>query len=68
MVYMVYNQAPFALITKAGSAIKTLKDLEGKTLGSPAGAAALGPASNAVSRSQSAVGEPVPGPTPSKPQ
>ncbi len=34
----------------------------------PAGAAALGPASNAVSRSQSAVGEPVPGPTPSKPQ
>lgn len=41
MVYMVYNRAPFALITKAGSAIKTLKDVEGKTLGSPAGGAAL---------------------------
>ncbi len=41
MVYMVYNRAPFALITKAGSDIKTLKDLEGKTLGSPAGSAAL---------------------------
>lgn len=41
MVYMVYNRAPFALITKAGSDIKSLKDLEGKTLGSPAGSAAL---------------------------
>ena len=41
MVYMFYNRAPFALITKSDSAIKTLKDVEGKTLGSPAGAAAL---------------------------
>ncbi len=41
MVYMLYNRAPFALITKAGSTIKTLKDVEGKTLGSPAGAAAF---------------------------
>ena len=41
MVYMVYNRAPFALITKASSDIKSLKDLEGKTLGSPAGSAAL---------------------------
>lgn len=41
MVYMVYNRAPFALITKTGSNIKTLKDVEGKTLGSPAGGAAL---------------------------
>jgi len=41
MVYMIYNRAPFALITKAGGAIKTLKDVEGKTLGSPAGGAAL---------------------------
>lgn len=40
MVYMVYNRAPFALITKSDSPIKSLKDLEGKTLGSPAGAAA----------------------------
>ncbi|MEC5384351.1 ABC transporter substrate-binding protein [Uliginosibacterium sp. H3] len=41
MVYMFYNRAPFALITKADSPIKTLKDVEGKKLGSPAGAAAL---------------------------
>jgi NitT/TauT family transport system substrate-binding protein len=41
MVYMIYNRAPFALITKTGSAIKSLKDVEGKTLGSPAGGAAL---------------------------
>ena len=40
MVYMVYNRAPFALIVKAASPIKTLKDLEGRTLGSPAGGAA----------------------------
>lgn len=41
MVYMLYSRAPFALITKADSAIKSLKDVEGKTLGSPAGGAAL---------------------------
>lgn len=41
MVYMIYNRAPFALITKAGSAIKSIKDVEGKTLGAPAGSAAL---------------------------
>jgi len=41
MVYMIYNRAPFALITKAGSNIRTIKDLEGKTLGSPAGGAAF---------------------------
>ena len=41
MVYMVYNRAPFALIVKAGSPVRTLKDLEGRTLGSPAGGAAL---------------------------
>jgi NitT/TauT family transport system substrate-binding protein len=40
MVYMVYNRAPFALIVKAGSPIRSLKDLEGRTLGSPAGGAA----------------------------
>lgn len=40
MVYMLYNRAPFALITKADSPIKSLKDVEGKKLGSPAGAAA----------------------------
>jgi len=41
MVYMIYNRTPFALMTKAGSPIRTLKDLEGKTLGSPAGGAAM---------------------------
>ena len=41
MVYMIYNQAPYAIITKAGSSIRTFKDLEGKTLGSPAGGASL---------------------------
>ncbi len=41
MVYMIYNRAPFALITKTGSPIRTIKDVEGKTLGSPAGGAAL---------------------------
>ena len=40
MVYMIYNRAPYALIVKANSPIKTLKDFEGRTLGSPAGGAA----------------------------
>lgn len=40
MVYMLYDRAPFALIVKASGPIKTLKDLEGRTLGSPAGGAA----------------------------
>lgn len=40
MVYMIYNRAPFALIVRADSPIKSLKDFEGKTIGSPAGAAA----------------------------
>jgi NitT/TauT family transport system substrate-binding protein len=39
MVYMIYNRSPFALITKASGPIKTLKDLEGHTLGVPAGSA-----------------------------
>jgi NitT/TauT family transport system substrate-binding protein len=41
MVYQIYNRTPFALMTKADSPIKTLKDLEGKNLGSPAGGAAM---------------------------
>lgn len=40
MVYMLYNRAPFALIAKTASPLKSIKDLEGKTLGSPAGSAA----------------------------
>jgi NitT/TauT family transport system substrate-binding protein len=39
MVYMIYNRSPFALIAKASSPIRTLKDLEGKSLGVPAGSA-----------------------------
>jgi len=40
MVYMIYNRAPFALIVKSTSPIRTLKDFEGKTLGTVAGGAA----------------------------
>src|ERR1700736_7049242 len=32
MVYMIYNKAPFALLTKAASPITSFKDLAGKTL------------------------------------
>ena len=41
MVYMIYSKAPFALLVKAGSPIKTIADIAGKKLGSPAGGAAL---------------------------
>src|SRR3954463_14965014 len=41
MVYMIYNKAPFALLTKADSPIKTLKNLEGSKLGTPAGGASF---------------------------
>ena len=41
MVYMFYNKAPFVIITKKGSGITKPRDLEGKTVGSPPGAAAL---------------------------
>jgi NitT/TauT family transport system substrate-binding protein len=41
MVYMIYNKAPFALLTKSASPIKTFKDLNGKKLGAPPGGASL---------------------------
>ncbi len=41
MVYMIYNRTPFALMAKASSPIRSLKDLEGRTLGSPANGAAM---------------------------
>jgi NitT/TauT family transport system substrate-binding protein len=41
MVYMIYSKAPFALLTRAGSSIKSVKDLEGSRLGSPAGGASF---------------------------
>jgi NitT/TauT family transport system substrate-binding protein len=40
MVYMIYNKPPFALIMKAASPIKTLKDVVGHTMGMPAGGSA----------------------------
>ena len=41
MVYQIYNRPPFVLVTKASGPIKTLKDIEGKKLGGPAGSATL---------------------------
>jgi NitT/TauT family transport system substrate-binding protein len=41
MVYMIYNRAPFALLTKASSAVHTFKDLPGKKLGTPPGGASF---------------------------
>ncbi len=41
MVYMLYNRTPFALAVKSSSPVRSLKDLEGRTLGSPAGSAAM---------------------------
>jgi NitT/TauT family transport system substrate-binding protein len=40
MVYMIYNKPPFALIAKSSSPIKTLKDVVGHTMGTPAGGSA----------------------------
>ena len=40
MGYMIYNKPPFALITKTSSPIKTLKDVGGHTMGTPAGGSA----------------------------
>ena len=40
-VYMLYNRPPFTIAVKAGSPIKTPKDLEGKTLGGAANDGAL---------------------------
>src|SRR5712671_1102512 len=41
MVYMIYSKAPFALLTKADSPIKTVKDIAGRKLGTAPGGAAL---------------------------
>ena len=40
-VYVLYNRPPFTIAVKAGSSIKTPKDLEGKTLGGAANDGAL---------------------------
>ena len=41
MVYMIYSKAPFALLVKSDSPIRTVKDLAGRKIGGPAGSAAL---------------------------
>jgi NitT/TauT family transport system substrate-binding protein len=41
MVDMIYSKAPFALLARADGPVKSLKDLPGTRLGSPAGGAAL---------------------------
>ena len=41
MVYMIYSKAPFALLTKADSPIRSFKDLGGKKLGTPPGGASF---------------------------
>jgi NitT/TauT family transport system substrate-binding protein len=40
-VYVMYNRPPFTIAVKAGSSIRTAKDLEGKTLGGAANDGAL---------------------------
>src|ERR1700749_2768234 len=37
MVYMLWNRPPFAIVTKASSGIKSIKDFEGHTLGGAQG-------------------------------
>ncbi len=39
MVYQIYNQPPFAVLTRADGPIQSIDDLEGSTLGGPAGSA-----------------------------
>ncbi len=39
MVYQIYNQPPFAVLTKTGGPVGTLADLEGLTVGAPPGSA-----------------------------
>lgn len=41
MVYMIYSRAPFALLTKASSAVQSFKDLPGRKLGTPPGGASF---------------------------
>src|ERR1700759_1056198 len=41
IVYMMNSRAPFALLTKASSSIKSIKDIEGKKVGAPAAGATV---------------------------
>src|ERR1700761_2961007 len=40
-VYMIYNKAPFAIVTKASGPIHSIKDLSGHKVGGPPGGATL---------------------------
>jgi NitT/TauT family transport system substrate-binding protein len=39
LIYEMYNRGPTVLVSRADGPIKTLKDIEGRTLGAPAGSA-----------------------------
>ncbi|MPZ55625.1 MAG: hypothetical protein GEU91_03830 [Rhizobiales bacterium] len=39
LVYEMYNRGPYVLVTRADGPIRSLKDIEGRTLGAPAGSA-----------------------------
>lgn len=39
MIYEMYNRGPSVLVTRADGPIKTLRDIEGRTMGAPAGSA-----------------------------
>jgi NitT/TauT family transport system substrate-binding protein len=39
MIYEMYNRGPSVLVTRADGPIRSLKDLEGRTVGAPAGSA-----------------------------
>jgi NitT/TauT family transport system substrate-binding protein len=41
MIYMIYSNAPFALLAKRPGPIQTVGDLKGRRLGAPAGGAAV---------------------------
>jgi NitT/TauT family transport system substrate-binding protein len=41
MVYQIYNKAPFALLVKNGSGIRTIQDLQGRRIGGSPGSPAL---------------------------
>jgi len=41
MVYMIYSKAPFAILTKADSPVRTVKDLSGRKIDSVPGGASL---------------------------
>lgn len=41
MVYMIYNKSPLAIVHRANGPIRSMKDLEGKRLTSPAGSATV---------------------------